>query len=68
MTKLDKQSPSHLWIHSVTTQMKRNLIVITLFLRKYITKLLGNTVKMQYVGSNYPERRIISKSRPKCEA
>ena len=47
MTKLDRQSSSHLSCHSVTTQMKRNLMMITLFLRKYITKLIGNTIKMQ---------------------
>ena len=44
LTKLEKQSSSHLWIHSVTTQMKRNLMIITsitLFFRKYITKLIG---------------------------
>ena len=58
MTKLDKQSSSHLWINSVTTQMKRNFMVITLFLRRYITKLVGNAIKMQYIGYIYPERRI----------
>ena len=42
-TKLDKQSFS-------PTQMKRNLMMITLFFRKYITKLIGNTIKMPYIG------------------
>ena len=37
-TKLDKQSSSHLWIRSVTTQTKRNLMMITWFLGKFITK------------------------------
>ena len=57
-TKLDKQSFSHLWIRSLTTQMKRNLRMITLFLGKYNTKLIGNTIKMQYIGQNYSEHRI----------
>ena len=35
MTKPDKQSSSHLWTHSVTTQVKRKLMMITLFLRRY---------------------------------
>ena len=33
-----------------TTQMKKNLMVITRFLRRYITKLIGNAIKMQYCG------------------
>ena len=48
MTKLDKQSFSHLWIRSVTTQVKRNLMMITLFHRKYTAKLVGNTIKEQF--------------------
>ena len=59
MRQLDKQSSSHLWIRSVTTQMKRNLMmIITLSLRVYITKLIGNAIKMQCIGQNYPELKI----------
>ena len=61
MTKLDKQSSSHFWVHSVTTQMKRNLMMITLFFRKYITKLFGNTIKMQslpFEGARVQRERI----------
>ena len=35
--------------------MKRKLMTITLSLRKYTTKLIGNTIKMQYIGKNYSE-------------
>ena len=50
MTKLDKQSSSQLWTHSVTTQMKRNFEIIALLLRKYIARLVGNAIKMQKIG------------------
>ena len=46
----DKQSFSHLWIRLVTTQMKRSLMTVTPTLRKYITKLIGNTIEMPYFG------------------
>ena len=58
MTRLDKESSLHLWIRSETTQMKKNLMMITLFLRRYIIKLVGNAIKLRYIGRNYPGRRI----------
>ena len=41
-----------------TNQMKRNLMTITRSVRKYTTKPRENTVKMQYIGSKFLERRI----------
>ena len=38
--------------------VKRNLMMITLFFRKHTTELIGNSIKMQYIGKNHPERRI----------
>ena len=51
MTGLDKQSSLHLWIHSETTWMKKNLILITLFLK-------NNTVRHIWKRNQDAVKRI----------
>ena len=58
MTKLDKQSNTNERIFLEMTRRKRNLMGITLFFRKYITKRIGSTTKMQSIEYDYLERRI----------
>ena len=42
--KREWQSSLHLRIHSETTRMKKTFILITLFTRRYIMKLIGNAI------------------------
>ena len=41
-----------------TTQMKKNFILIALFLKRYIIKHIGNAIKTQFFGENYQGLRI----------
>ena len=40
------------------SQVSRMTLTIALSHRKYITKFVGNTIKMLYIGLNYPELKI----------
>ena len=57
-----RQSPTTL-LHTsesflVKIQMKKNLMMITRFVRKCIVAIIGNVIRMPSVGLKYPEHRI----------
>ena len=54
----DRRSSSHLWILSGEIPMKKNPVMIAQFLKKCAVTVIGNVIRMPFIGWNYPEHKI----------